>query len=70
MQETQIQSLGQKDALEKKVATHSRIFAWEIPWTEEPVGLHSPWSHKELDMNEAIEHSGTHTAEETEVQGR
>ena len=36
MQETQVQLLGQKDPLEKEKATHSSIFAWEIPWTEEP----------------------------------
>ena len=36
MQEMQVQSLGQEDTLEKETATHSRIFAWEIPWTEEP----------------------------------
>ena len=35
MLETHIQSLGQEDSLEKEVATHSRIHAWEIPWTEE-----------------------------------
>jgi len=35
MQETQVQSLGQEDTLEKETATHSSIFAWEIPWTEE-----------------------------------
>ena len=39
MQETQVWSLGQKDPLEKDVATHSSIPAWEIPWTEEPAGL-------------------------------
>ena len=39
MQETQIQTLGQEDALEKEMETHSRIFAWRIPWTEEPGGL-------------------------------
>ena len=39
MQETQIQSLGWEDLLEKKMATHSNILAWEIPWTEEPGGL-------------------------------
>ena len=33
--------LGQKDPLEKEMATHSSIFAWEIPWTEEPGGLRS-----------------------------
>ena len=35
MQETQVQSLGQEDALEKGMATHSSILAWRIPWTEE-----------------------------------
>ena len=39
MQETQIQSLGQKNSLEKGMATHSSILAWRIPWTEEPGGL-------------------------------
>ena len=36
MQETWVQSLGQEDALEKEMATHSSILAWRIPWTEEP----------------------------------
>ena len=36
MQETQVQSLGAEDPLEKEVATHSSILAWKIPWTEEP----------------------------------
>ena len=35
-QETQIWFLGQEDPLEKEMATHSSIFAWRIPWTEEP----------------------------------
>ena len=35
MQETQVQFLGQEDPLEKEMATHSSILAWEIPWTEE-----------------------------------
>ena len=39
MQETQIWSLGWEDPLEKEMATHSSILAWEIPWTEEPGGL-------------------------------
>ena len=39
MQMTQVRSLGQEDPLEKKMATHSCILAWEIPWTEEPNGL-------------------------------
>ena len=32
---------GSEDPLEKEMATHSNIFAWEIPWTEEPGGLQS-----------------------------
>ena len=39
MQETQVQSLGWEDTLEKGTATHSSILAWRIPWTEEPGGL-------------------------------
>ena len=39
MQETGVQSLGQEDPLEKEMATHSSIPAWEILWTEEPRGL-------------------------------
>ena len=38
-QETPVQSLGQEDPREEEVATHSRILAWEVPWTEEPGGL-------------------------------
>ena len=41
VQETQVQSLGWEDPLEKGMATHSSILAWRIPWTEEPGGL---WS--------------------------
>ena len=37
MQETGVRSLGQKDLLEKGMATHSSILAWRILWTEEPV---------------------------------
>ena len=39
VQETQVQLLGQEDSLEKEMATHCSILAWEIPWTEEPAGL-------------------------------
>ena len=41
VQETQLRSLGQEDLLEKKMATHSSILAWRIPWTVEPGGLQS-----------------------------
>ena len=40
-----VQSLGQEDPLEKEMAMHSSILAWEIPGTEKPVGS-SPWGHK------------------------
>ena len=53
VRETQVQYLGWEDLLEKKMATHSSILAWKIPWTEEPVG-YSPWGHKELDMTERL----------------
>ena len=39
LQKMQVRSLGQGDPLEKSMATHSSILAWEIPWTEEPGGL-------------------------------
>ena len=41
MQETQVQSSGQEDSLEKEMATPSSILAWEIVWREEPSGLQS-----------------------------
>ena len=46
MQETLFRSLGQEDPLEKEVANHSSILAWEIPWTEEPGELQSMESQK------------------------
>ena len=51
MWETQVLSLGQKDPLEKGVATHSSILAWRIPWTEEPSGLQT-MGFKESDTTE------------------
>ena len=36
MRETQLQSLGQEDPLDKEMTTHSNILGWKIPWTEEP----------------------------------
>ena len=41
MQETQVQSLGREDALEKGMATHSSLLAWRIPWTQEPGEIQS-----------------------------
>ena len=45
-QETQVQSLGGEDPLEKERATHSSTLAWEIPWTEGPGGLQSLGSQR------------------------
>ena len=42
MQERRIRYLGREDPLEEEMVTHSSIFAWRIPWTEEPGGLHNP----------------------------
>ena len=46
MQETWVQSLGWENPLEKEVATHSSILAWETPWTEEPGELQSTRSQR------------------------
>ena len=51
MRETCVQSLGWEDLLEKEMATHSCILAWEIPWTEEPSRLQS-MGRKESDPTE------------------
>ena len=50
MQKTQVQSLGQKDPLEREMASHSSISAWRIPWTE-------AWQAAELDTTEATQHT-------------
>ena len=46
MWETQVQSAGQEDPLEKEMATCCSVLAWKIPWTEEPVGLQFQWVAK------------------------
>ena len=56
-QETQVRSLGQEDALEEGMATHSSILAWKIPWTEEPGRLQSIGSQRVT--AEATEHAHT-----------
>ena len=51
MQETQVQSLGWEDPLEKEMAAHSSILAWKIPWTQSLVG-YRPRGRKESDTTE------------------
>ena len=46
LQETQVQSLGLENPLEKGMATHSSLLAWKILWTEEPGGLQSTGSQR------------------------
>ena len=46
MQETQVQSLGWEDPMEKEMVTLSSILAWRIPWTEKACGLHSMGSQR------------------------
>ena len=46
MWDTQVQSLGWEDPLEKEMAIHSSIIAWKIPWTEEPSRLQSMGSQR------------------------
>ena len=46
MRETQVQSLGQEETLEKEMATHSSTLAWKIPWMEKPGRLQSMGSQR------------------------
>ena len=52
-QEIRVRSMGQEDSLEKEMATHSSILAWEILWTEETGGC-IPWSRKESNTSEQL----------------
>ena len=48
----QILSLGREDPLEKEMATHSSLLAWEISWTEEPGGLQSMGSQSQIRLSD------------------
>ena len=50
--ETQVQSPGQEDTLEKGTASHSSILAWKIPWTEEPGRLQSMGSQSQTPLSD------------------
>ena len=56
MQETWLRSLGREDALEKRMATHSSILAWIIPWRDTG---YNPQGHKESDITEQLIHFQT-----------
>ena len=53
MQDTQVQSLGREDPLEKGMATNSSILAWRISWMKS-LASYSLWGHKELDTTERL----------------
>ena len=53
-QEVQICFLSWEDALEERMAAHSSILAWRIPWTEEPGGLHTVHGVAESDTTEVM----------------
>ena len=55
-----VQSPGQEDPLEEKIATHSSILAWKVPWTEEPGRLPPGRGHKGLDKTEQQRMSTVH----------
>ena len=70
VQKTQVQSLGQEDPLEVGMATHSNIFAWRIPWTEEPGVLQSMRSQSQTELSDRA-HTPVLTLEALEgVSGR
>ena len=69
IQETLVWSLGPKDPLEKKMATHSSILAWKIPWTEEPGVLQSIGMQR-VRHNLETEYIHTHTHTHTHTHGR
>ena len=54
VQEKQVLYLSQEDPLEKEVATHSSILAWEIPWTWKSLEGYSPWGRKESGTTEQL----------------
>ena len=61
MWEGQVRFLGREDPPEKGMATHFRILAWRIPWTEEPGGLQSIESQRVGHNFESHTHTHTHT---------
>ena len=65
-QEMWVRSLGQEDPLEKEMATHFSILAWEIPWTEEPGGLQSMGSQRQTQLS-TVQYSKKQTHTHTHI---
>ena len=72
IQETQVRSLDQEDPLEKEMAAHSSILAWEIPWTEEPGGLQfmGPWGRGQSRQAHTLEAKRKRNLVISELDGR
>ena len=68
MQETWVRSLDLEDTLEKEMATHSSMLAWETPWTEEPGGLSSMGSQR-VELNLATTRPDKISLEKSKQQG-
>ena len=58
-QVTRVQSMDQEDCLEKEMATHSSILAWEIH-RQRSLADYSPWGHKKLDTTEQLNNNKIH----------
>ena len=69
MQDTQVQSLGWEDPLEKEMATHSSTFAWKIPWMEEPGGLQSMGLQSHIRLSNFTEAGGRPRVRVTQHRG-
>ena len=67
MWQTQVQSLGWEDPLEKQMAIHSSILAWEIPWTEEPGRVQSMGSQRVGHDRGTNTHTHTHTRRQADI---
>ena len=72
MKETRVRSLGKEEPLEKRMATHSSILAWKIPWTEEPGGLQSIESQRvrHVRVTNRNTHMYTHTQRSPKIENR
>ena len=63
---TWVQSLGWEDPLEKEIATHSSILAWQISWTGSLAG-YNPWDNKELNTTQRLSNNNAIRVEETNI---
>ena len=70
MQQSRVLTLGEKDPLEKEMATHSSILAWKIPWTEEAGGLLSMGSQKSWTQLRLNRNSSNHRISDLAIEAK